>query len=581
MRFAHLVATLPLFIPGLPAAGAGDPSGQAPPARRLIASGNEEALWLVVGEWSEKQGKFTRHLLFRNVASERIRAASISPDERRIAAAAVAGDTLHLFFMNGDHYRFSSSRSWRAHPLPGNAVPLALAGESRGGHPRLWAVVSPETGTRIEAEQQERELRQSTSPPQELDAESDTPSPSVLALPAPDENRARDFRIVFYDGTAWQPGMAAPVEYSAHQKTWLAVADGRVHLFWTTPDDPGRIRYARHENGEWSAGSSISMAGPSESAEAAVMNKQLVFAALLKRSDRLTFHCERWSRAAGGSLQDPWDQPPPLLDQDGVRLSLPAVSALGLFGDQLVLMRFTGERPESASWMFAVGGKPDQPFAPIPDSVGQDGTASRNSMRDLIAMLVVAAMLLLLLWSRQETVGLAVPLPVGLQVAGLAKRGLAFLVDAAPAAAVVFWLWFEPITAFVHQIQSAGAAGGPAVEAPAQVLWAFFWFRIAYIGYSALFEMLFAATPGKRLFGCQVLSETMDRPRFLQIGIRNVSRMIELEPFLKIWPFLLVVFFTRNRQRAGDLLGRTIVVERQAMALPDGQPRTDQPQDEA
>jgi uncharacterized RDD family membrane protein YckC len=45
--------------------------------------------------------------------------------------------------------------------------------------------------------------------------------------------------------------------------------------------------------------------------------------------------------------------------------------------------------------------------------------------------------------------------------------------------------------------------------------------------------------------------------------------MIELEPFLQIWPFLLIVFFTHNRQRLGDLLAHTVVVEPQPRSEQD------------
>ncbi|MGB9626764.1 MAG: hypothetical protein ACPMAQ_18070, partial [Phycisphaerae bacterium] len=43
---------------------------------------------------------------------------------------------------------------------------------------------------------------------------------------------------------------------------------------------------------------------------------------------------------------------------------------------------------------------------------------------------------------------------------------------------------------------------------------------------------------------------------------RNAARILELETYLPIWPLAMIVFFTRNRQRLGDLFARTVVVER-------------------
>jgi uncharacterized RDD family membrane protein YckC len=84
-----------------------------------------------------------------------------------------------------------------------------------------------------------------------------------------------------------------------------------------------------------------------------------------------------------------------------------------------------------------------------------------------------------------------------------------------------------------------------------------------YIVWCIVFEMLWRTTPGKRLLGCEVRLENFEKPYAVQIVIRNITKFVELMPYLQIWPFLLVVLFTRNHQRVGDLLAHTLVVERQ------------------
>jgi len=101
--------------------------------------------------------------------------------------------------------------------------------------------------------------------------------------------------------------------------------------------------------------------------------------------------------------------------------------------------------------------------------------------------------------------------------------------------------------------------------------------RVIYTLYCLGFELVWSKTPGKWLLGCTVLTETVERPTPLQFFVRNMSRLIELELRYRIFlPFLLVLFFTRNRQRVGDLLARTIVVERDYSIVPETENRDDE-----
>jgi uncharacterized RDD family membrane protein YckC len=183
-------------------------------------------------------------------------------------------------------------------------------------------------------------------------------------------------------------------------------------------------------------------------------------------------------------------------------------------------------------------------------------------MTEFIGMLVVGAVVVLLLWRRQESLSYPLALPQGIRIAGLGRRAAAMALDMLPAGIVVLWWWYEPITRFGQQVYAARADEErlAALVAPATLAWAWLTFRLLYAGYCLLFELLWSATPGKRLLGCTVLSERVEPPNAVQLAVRNISRLLELEPLLKIWPFFLVVFLTHSRQRVGDLLARTIVV---------------------
>ena len=82
-----------------------------------------------------------------------------------------------------------------------------------------------------------------------------------------------------------------------------------------------------------------------------------------------------------------------------------------------------------------------------------------------------------------------------------------------------------------------------------------------FIAYSTVFELWWAATPGKRLMGARVVDEHGNRCGPGRIVTRNVLRTVEFFPFLDLVPTLMLILLTRNRQRLGDLIGGTVVVQ--------------------
>ncbi|MHC4090405.1 MAG: RDD family protein, partial [Planctomycetota bacterium] len=93
-----------------------------------------------------------------------------------------------------------------------------------------------------------------------------------------------------------------------------------------------------------------------------------------------------------------------------------------------------------------------------------------------------------------------------------------------------------------------------------------------FVTYLTMFEAAMGATPGKRLNGCHVVDERGQPCRFRAILLRNVVRFVELFPAFQLMPAILLIILTRNRQRLGDLVARTLVVERRAAAASDQGP---------
>ena len=75
--------------------------------------------------------------------------------------------------------------------------------------------------------------------------------------------------------------------------------------------------------------------------------------------------------------------------------------------------------------------------------------------------------------------------------------------------------------------------------------------------YAAVFELVMGSTPGKRIAKCYVVGEGGGPAGAWPIFVRNVLRILEFH-FLAV---VLLVFLTPGRQRLGDMLARTTVVE--------------------
>ena len=86
-------------------------------------------------------------------------------------------------------------------------------------------------------------------------------------------------------------------------------------------------------------------------------------------------------------------------------------------------------------------------------------------------------------------------------------------------------------------------------------------FYIVMWVYFIVCELFFSATPGKMAWGLKVVSVTGERLMVRQVFIRNTVRLLDFFPPPQFYLMtLMLVLFTRRRQRGGDLMARTVVV---------------------
>lgn len=523
-------------------------------SHQLAAVAADPILWMVVGELDPEEKTFVNSLTYLDRDSSQLRPArGILPQLGRVLCCAVVGEALHVFYESGNHHRYSRYNERREVRLPQAALPLAVAGEP-GNVPLLWAVVSEATAAAVAAEWAKTQRTQSTQPQQAAPATQPETLPSIGSRPA------AAYALVSYDGVQWRPGFRAAESLNHGERAWLCASGGRFHLFWHTQGN--NLRYAFSDGNTWTEGPQPGLTGPPQDVRAAVVNAELVLIALTpQQRSASSLRPEVWRRPAraGQDLDVPWNSTP-IKASDGSTLLTPAGSAVAAFANDLVVLRRGATQAEVAFWDLTRGGTPDRDFRPVP--LARDGGELQRQpgTRDVATLLVVALALVVVLWQRQGGFPAVAALPAGIVLTAPAKRLLGAILDMAPAAALATWWWWQPLNAFSGELMAAGR-NPEHVAWPAELFWAGLSFRVLYTVYCLCFELVWNRTPGKWVVGCTVVSEGLTPPTWLQILVRNVSRLIELEPYLHIWPFLVVLLVTRSRQRIGDLLARTLVID--------------------
>ena len=91
-------------------------------------------------------------------------------------------------------------------------------------------------------------------------------------------------------------------------------------------------------------------------------------------------------------------------------------------------------------------------------------------------------------------------------------------------------------------------------------------FLACYMLYFLLSEWLYGATPGKFVMGLRVIDYGGGKPSLWAALIRNVVGLVERHPSMLIVVLPMMIFNPR-RQRMGDLLSRTVVVQKQRLDL--------------
>ncbi len=170
-------------------------------------------------------------------------------------------------------------------------------------------------------------------------------------------------------------------------------------------------------------------------------------------------------------------------------------------------------------------------------------------------------------------------LPPGLAPGNLFKRLLAAIIDYLPfyfAAGAIFLPRDLGLDSMQHFIEDPSSVPPSLL---AVMIYTVMLSQGAYIVYGTIMEMIFGATVGKMLMRLRAVNETGGKPNLREASLRNTSKIVELSMLMSSMAWLMMIFvllplLSRSRQRLGDMIARTSVVEAGSLeAMQKAKPR--------
>ncbi len=452
--------------------------------------------------------------------------------------AAVRGSRLHVWYADGTHRGYGPRRSGVERTLPGSAVPMA-AGASDASSP-VYAIVDRSVAMLLESAETGEDVTESRW----LDS---------------------DYVVVRLDRGRWQGDRDLP-------RTWFGRPD-EVHLLasgtslgivFSAADGAEGYAFVRSEGGSsvWSEPAVIK----------GLRTGDLLAAATCDGAPVLVVARDDGARAATLRLAEEGWIEGSVLTVDGAAIREPGRATFGVLGSEVVGAWVSDDDTvRSARWPVQGGTSIDgettvRSLSPGPSARSSSGT--RLFLAYVTLMLVLVAVFM----RRRVSVVDDVKLPPHVCLVSHGRRMLAFSIDALlfmPAAAYVFVPLLRRFDFNEAMLRQATMVDGAVMR---EFTWRWVLVAAAFIVYATVFECWWRATPGKRLLRMCVLAESGGRCGFMRIVVRNVLRGVEFFPFLDLLPTLVLIFLTKNHQRLGDLMGRTVVVQRMSEPAPKREP---------
>jgi uncharacterized RDD family membrane protein YckC len=432
------------------------------------------------------------------------------------------------------------SESVRA-KLPAGGDPLAIAGDERTGN--LYALVPGEVLLGLAT--------------RDAPADGGTNGVTlaerapVFAAPPP------PYGIICYASDRWTQSAIGPAPDVRLAVCRMVTFEGRLSVFYAA-SPTGELHFTTQVGEAWTAPQTVEDLQGADllAARADTNGLALVAARPGSSADRRVLRVFRLD----GSQ---WVSGDPLTIVDSPHEVQANEVKAAFWGDEVVVIEGSGTTPRAGLWPVKGGNATAAPVAVL--GFRSPPGAPGEQMRVIVVGVVIAALTLVVFMRRRESFLADMPVPSGYVLARLGRRLSAFLLDLAGVTLLYVPLvlapWLNKQGIDVHDSLEQQLEALLARE-PMQIFWRWMGWAAAVAVYGTVFETLRGATPGKMILGLRVFDNKGRPPRFGSILLRNVLRIELFYGFEFFLPLALLVGLTRNRQRLGDLIANTVVVEK-------------------
>ncbi len=519
--------------------------------RTIGAVGGGEILWayrdLTDGVGADRLWRFAYHELSSEGRARWWRPWGVAGAVGDVTVVASCGGRLHVWYGDGTRRFYGRRRSGVGLALPDSAVPLAAAGDAESGV--LYAVVYRSVALALEPDGARAGESDAAHGMDAGEADADEDEALVEVAPRWLESK---YVLVRLEGGKWRGDRGVPEGFDPKGDAWLMAAGGTVGVLWRERDGD-RYRLSRSEGpvADWSAAVGVDELDEGEIVAARMVGGRIDLV-VVRGADDVASMWRDWNGEWVTGAAHDWNDVGRGADQP---------RAFGVIDKRAVGVWVTdGGIVETASWDVESGAllaERETVRALCANTLAQSLESRRVMLSYALLLSVLAAVYL----RRRRSVIEAVELPSRLRLAGHGRRILAFGIDAAlfyPCAA----LMYAPL---LSEYGLESVALRQAFMADSAFMSAFIWRWVGavcgFIAYATVCEALWGATAGKRLARIRVVDERGARCGFSRIFARNALRSVEFYPFLDLVPTLVLIVLTKNRQRLGDLIGGTLVVE--------------------
>lgn len=402
--------------------------------------------------------------------------------------------------------------------------PLAWGGDAT--MPIIWALVATEQ--------------------LEKPATTDDNSSDIVVRPIP---RTRLTLLKLQSGQ-WtrHDGPDIPAGASAH---WITSRAGSPRAFWIAE---GKLYTARRAEDVWSKPQEV----PTESADLRYgwAGTSADGAAFIvgKRLDANRYELHLLLEKSGV-----WSDAGAVREGNESLILDPETAGIGIARGQLAVARptATGEVEFGTA---ALGVSPAMRFNTL--SISRADFQPQSQWGEAFTLALCLVVMTIAMWTRRDLAVQVLPLPKGLRLAMVWKRVIAGLIDMVPAILITLPWWYPKIVALGLEGRTSFTTE-ELILIDNQTTFERYATYAAYGLWCFIWELFLARTPGKLILGIRVISIDGSHPGLRQCFLRNAVRtlMVALGATGFLVTIMSIVIVTRNRQRTGDLLAQTLVVE--------------------